>query len=273
MVPIFDPHVHMDTRNCTDYELFALAGVERVLVPCSATRERKFCRRAHAERFDRLLEFERARAASFGLRCDVALAVSAADMGDHASACEGVEEVERRLDRDGVLAVGELSLRAFTADEVDVFERQLRLAERCNMPVLVEAPPGEAEFARLLDVLERALCRGCAAPGRVCLLDLNRDKLRAARGLGLGGYGVPVSPRFDGPFALREKLEPAEVLRLLDEFGAERILLNSGLHAGFADPLCLPRTVLRLELQALDAATLRALARGNAERFFDARAA
>jgi predicted metal-dependent TIM-barrel fold hydrolase len=273
MVPIFDPHVHMDTRNCTDYELFALAGVVRVLVPCSATRERKFCRRGYAERFDKLIDFERVRAASFGLRCEVALAVSGADIGDHDSACEGVEEVERRLDREGVVAVGELSLRAFTPQEVDVFERQLRLAERRGVPVLVESPPGWDDFARMLALLESALERGCASPHRVCLLDLNRDKLRAARHLGLGGHGIPVSPRFDGPFALREKLEPCEVLRLVDEFGEEGILLNSGLHAGFADPLCLPRTVLRLELEALDPATLRALALENAERFFDGRAA
>lgn len=268
MVPVFDHHIHMDTRNCSDYELMALAGISRVMVPCSPTHERRFSRQAYAGRFDKLLEFERSRAASFGIELYVALSVNSVDMGDHRSACEGIEEVEQRLGRQEVRAVGELALRRFGDEEVDIFERQLRLASARRHPVILEAPIEMAAFEQLLVLLEGAIARGLVLPRQVCIVDLNHAKLKLARRLGLGGYGVPVSPRFDGPFCLREKLDHREVLRLLEEFGPEGLMLNSGLHSGNADPLCLAKTVLRLELHGLDRRTLQALASDNAEKLF-----
>ena len=268
MAGLFDPHIHMDTRSCQDYELMALAGIRRILVPCSPTQERRFCREAYGERFDKLTAFERSRAASFGITLQVALSVNAADMGNHRSACEGIEEVDRRLDRECVVAVGELALRNSTPEEVDVFERQLALSTARGLPAIVEAPIEPAAFERCVEVLEDCLSRGLARPERVCMVDLDPDKLRRARALKLGGYGLPVSPRIDGPFALRRKLDHREVLQVLEDSGPEGLMLNSGLHVGYADPLCFARTVLRLELQGLAAPVLRALAYDNADRFF-----
>lgn len=268
MTPIFDPHIHMDTRSCGDYELMALAGIRRIVVPCSPTQERRFGRQAFAEHFDKLTGFERGRAACFGVDMRVALAVNAADIGDHRSACEGIEEVERRLDRECVVAVGELALRTFTVDEIEVFARQLALAAARGLPAIVEAPIEPAAFERFMGVLADCLARGLADPERIFMVDLDEQKLRQARTLGLGGYGVPVSPRIDGPFALRRKLDHREVLRVLEDSGPAGLMLNSGLHVGYADPLCLARIVLRLELHGLAAELLRAVTHDNAEHFF-----
>jgi hypothetical protein len=169
-----------------------------------------------------------------------------------------------------VRAVGELSLRHGSAQEAEVFERQLRLATSARLPVMVEAPIEMDAFERMLRVVDAAASRGWTDPARICVVDLNAEKLRRARKLGFGGYGIPVSPRVDGPFVVREKLDHREIAGILAELGAEGIMLNSGLHLGYGDPLCLPKTVLRLGLAGVDRDTLRAIAAENALRFFEA---
>jgi predicted metal-dependent TIM-barrel fold hydrolase len=267
-IPIFDHHVHMDARNAGDYEAMALSGVCRVLIPCSFTGEKKYCRLGYGARFDRLTEVERSRAAHFGIELLVGLAVNAADIGDPSAALEGVEEVESRLSCPCVRAVGELALRTFSAVERQVFQAQLRLAQRHGRPVMVEACPAMHDFEQLLEFLADSIKAKLISPGRVCLLDLNAEKLERARRLELGAYALAVSPRVDGPFTIHPKLEPAEVARVITRFGSERLMLNSGLHFGLSDPLALPKTVLRLRLQGMDERTLSRLAHDNAEEFF-----
>lgn len=268
MVPIYDSHIHMDTRNCTDYEMLALSGVRRILIPCSPTHERRFCGRAWAARFDKLLNFERGRAGHFGIEAALALSVNGADLGDHRGAIEGLEALAARLPAEGVVAIGELALRTFSAAEQDIFERQLRLAGARGLPVIIEAPIGREDYARMLALLRACTERGLVDPARVCMVDLDRGKLADAARLGVGAFGVAVSPLTEGPFTVREKLDPHAVLALLRECDPARLMLNSGLHCGYADPLCLPRTVLRLQLSGLEEQTLRAIAHDNASRFF-----
>ena len=273
MAHIFDHHVHMDIRNCNDYEAMALAGVTKMLAPVSPTRERKFCVQSYCEHFDRLANVEPARAAAFGVELLVALSVNAGDIGDHNAALAAISEVESRLALEHVVAVGELALRTFTELEIELFRRQLQLGTRSQCPVIIEAPIHTADFERLLAVLGQAFDDGLARPERVCMIDLNFDKLKAARQMGLGAYGLPVSPKVDGLFCLREKLDFREVLRVLDSFGPDGLMLNSGLHVGFADPLGLPKTILRLRVNGLDEQTLHLLASANAEGFFQGHAA
>jgi predicted metal-dependent TIM-barrel fold hydrolase len=266
-IPIFDHHCHPDLRSASDYELMALGGVETILAPCSSTGERRHDGRAYAERFDRLLQ-ERERATCFGIELLVALAVNAAEMDEHEAALAGLAEVEARLDRAEVVAIGELALRTFSAAEIDLFVRQLHLAEASGLPVLIEAPVPPADFARLLAILAPELDEGRCDRSRVAIVDLDAGKLRAAVPLRLGGYGIAVSPLCDGPFTIRRKLNENEVLAVVRELGEERLMLNSGLHYGNADPLCLPKCLLRMKLAGAPEKLLTALAYDNAWQFF-----
>jgi predicted metal-dependent TIM-barrel fold hydrolase len=265
---IFDHHIHMDGRSASDYESMALCGVSRVLVPCSFTGEPKSCRRGFAARFDRLLVLERDRAAQFGIELFAGLSVNAADVGDDAAALEAVDEVEQRLGHPCVKAVGELALKTFSDVERSLFVRQLALAERYDLPAVVEASPDPAVFKRLVGELQTAISAGVVAAGRVCLIDLDAEKLDLARGLGLGRYGIAAAPRLDGPFVLHRKLDHREVAALVDRYGVERVMLNSGLHFGNSDAICLPRVLLRLRLAGMDEITIQRLSYENASTFF-----
>ncbi|MFD0441574.1 hypothetical protein ACFQ10_01225 [Streptomyces indonesiensis] len=68
---------------------------------------------------------------------------------------------------------------------------------------------------------------------------------------------------------MREKITHREVTEILDRWGPDRLMLNTGFHFGSADPLGLAKTVHRLRLGGVPEPTVRALAHGNAARFFD----
>jgi hypothetical protein len=272
-VPLFDHHVHSDLRNADDYELMAVSGVTTALAPCSSTHERRSSGDAFAARFDRLTEVETGRAAAYGIDLYVGLAVHAADLADLPSALAGVAELEKRLGHPRVKAIGEVSLRHRTDGELAVLERQLVLAAVSGTPVMVETPPPLGDFTAMLTPLARAVERSGIAPGLIAVMDLDERKL----GLliehggfdGLGGYGIPVSPRHDALFAVREKATHRDVMRVLERHGPDRLMLNTGFHFGSADPLGLGKTVHRLRLGGVPEQTVRALVHGNAAEFFD----
>ncbi|MFJ2744553.1 TatD family hydrolase [Streptomyces sp. NPDC087440] len=273
LVPLFDHHIHSDLRNADDYELMAVSGITTALVPCSSSHERRTSGDAFAARFDRLIEVETRRAAAYGIDLYVGLAVHAADMSDLRSALEGVDELHKRLGHPRVKALGEVSLRHRTTDEVTVLERQLSLAAQTGTPVMVETPPPLEAFGAMLSPLARAIERSGVDVGRVAVMDLDEHKLGLVLDHGgfdgLGGYGLAVSPGADALFAVRQKVTHREVMSILDSRGPDRLMLNTGFHFGSADPLGLGKTVHRLRLGGVPEQTVRALAHGNAAEFFD----
>lgn len=267
-VRIFDHHIHADGRNADDYELMALSGIDTVLIPCSTSNETRASGASFEARFKRLAVTETRRAAHYGVSAWVALAVHAADIADLGSAMDGVERLAGWLDDPRVLAVGELSLRQFSQAELTVFGEQLRLAQRAGLPAVIELPPRMAGFDRMAAVLRDVLGRCEVDPARVALMDVLPGMLPYLAGLGFGGLGLAVSPAADRLFQVREKLDHQRILAVLEKYGPERLMLNSGFHFGSADPLGLSRTVLRLRLAGVDTATLRKIAWANAASFF-----
>ncbi|WP_055490835.1 hypothetical protein [Streptomyces sp. TP-A0356] len=265
---LFDHHIHADGRNADDYELMALSGVDTVLIPCSSSNEPRPCGASHDARFERLLTTETRRAAHYGVRAWIGLSVHAADMADLTSAMDGIDRLAARLDDPRVLALGELSIRRFTDDELTVFGKQLELATAADKPVMVELPPWMPEFHRMVEVLRRGFDDGLVDPARVALMDVAPEMLPVAAGLGCGGLGIAVSPASDRLFQVRRKADHHQILAVLEEFGPDRLMLNSGFHFGSADPLGLSKTVLRLRLSGVEPEVLDRIARKNAAAFF-----
>ncbi|MFI6443639.1 deoxyribonuclease [Kitasatospora sp. NPDC050543] len=273
LVPLFDHHVHSDLRNADDYELMAVSGVLTALAPCSASLEPRASGASFAARFERLAVVETARAAAYGVELFVALSVHAADLAGLPGALAGIEALEEHLSHPAVRALGELSLRGGGPDEIEVLERQLKLAAARELPVMVESPPAFEGFRAMLAPLAGAVERAGIDPASIALMDLDEQRIELLAGHGplrdLGGLGLAVAPRQDALFQVREKLTHREVLRVLDRFGPDRLMLNTGLHFGSADPLGLSRTVHRLRLHGVPEQIVRTLAHGNAAQFFD----
>lgn len=269
-IPIFDHHVHMDSRNANDYEMMAVSGVEAVLVPCTFSGQQKRTKDAYFEYFKRLLGLEKSRASVFGIEFYAGLSINSGDIGDIAAANEAVGELSEYLLQERVCALGELSLKSYSKEEVAIFVRQLKLAKELSMPVMIEAPPGKGteQLEKLIAVLRGAISDHDLDPRSWLMVDLHKDTLPLVWDLELGGYGIPVSPKLNGLFAVRPKMDAKEVKEILDQYGVEKILFNSALHFGFGDPLCISRVLLHLNRMGVSDEVLKKCAYDNAVQFF-----
>ena len=124
---IFDPHIHMTSRTTDDYERMAAAGVRALVEPAFWLGQPRTSVGSFLDYFDSLIGWEPFRASQFGIGHHCTIALNPKEAND--PRCREVLDVlPRYLDKDGVVAVGEIGYDSMTPDEDEVFAAQLALA-------------------------------------------------------------------------------------------------------------------------------------------------
>ena len=113
---IFDPHIHMTSRTTDDYEKMAAAGVRAVVEPSFWLGQPRTNPGSFVDYFDSLIGWEPYRASQFGIRHHATIALNPKEAND--PRCRPVLDLlPRYLDKDGVVAVGEIGYDSMTPDE------------------------------------------------------------------------------------------------------------------------------------------------------------
>jgi len=230
-VRIFDPHIHMTSRTTDDYEAMAAVGVRAVVEPAFWVGQPRTSVGTFVDYFDGLLGWERFRASMFGISHHCTMGLNPKEANDPAVA-EGVLKVlPRYLAKDGVVAVGEIGFDSLTEAEEQAFTDQLALAAEFGLPALVHTPHRD-KLAGTLRSLELA-AESDLAPGRV-LIDHNTE-LTVGEVLATGCWmGFSIYPD--------TKMDERRMVRILQEHGLERMLVNSAADWGRSDPLKVHKT-------------------------------
>ncbi|GAB3971747.1 TatD family hydrolase [Streptomyces sparsus] len=222
---IFDPHIHMTSRTTDDYAAMHAAGVRAVVEPAFWLGQPRTSPGSFYDYFDALLGWEPFRAAQYGISHHCTLALNPKEAGD--PRCRPVlDELPRYLDKDGVVAVGEIGYDSMTPAEDTALATQLQLAADHSLPALVHTPHRDkaAGVRRTLDVL-----RESALPADRTLLDhLNETTVGPAADSGCW-LGFSVYPD--------TKMDPHRMVALLRLHGTDRVLVNSAADWGHSDPL------------------------------------
>lgn len=231
---IFDPHIHMTSRTTDDYEAMRDAGVRALVEPAFWLGQPRTNVGSFVDYFDSLLGWERFRAAQFGIAHHCALALNPKEANDPRCA-EVLDVLPRYLAKDGVVAVGEVGYDSMTPEEDDAFARQLELALRHDLPVLVHTPHRDKQEGtkRTLDVVRES----GLAPHRVLVDHLNETTVKMVADAGCW-MGFSVYPD--------TKMDEARMVALLAEYGTERMLVNSAADWGRSDPLKTRKTGLAM---------------------------
>ena len=227
---LFDPHIHMTSRTTDDYEAMRGVGIAAVVEPAFWMGQPRTNVGSFVDYFDSLIGWERHRAAQFGIRHHCTIALNPKEAGDP-RLTEVVDLLPRWLVKDGVVAVGEVGYDSMTPAEDDAFERQVALAIEHDLPVLVHTPHRDkaAGTRRTLDLL-----RATGLPPELAVIDhLNETTVGLVAGTGCW-MAFSIYPD--------TKMDPDRMVRILREYGTERMLVNSAADWGRSDPLNTWRT-------------------------------
>ncbi|HSK26320.1 MAG TPA: TatD family hydrolase [Jiangellales bacterium] len=227
---IFDPHIHMTSRTTDDYEAMYAAGVRALVEPAFWLGQPRTGVSSFTDYFDSLVGWERFRAAQFGIAHHATIALNPKEAND--PRCTPVLDVlPRYLAKDGVVAVGEVGFDSMTAEEDKAFRRQLELAGEHDLPVLVHTPHRD-KLAGTRRTLELVADSGLA-PERVVVDHLNETTVALVDDAGCWA-GFSVYPD--------TKMDEHRMVRILQDRGLDRVLVNSAADWGRSDPLKTART-------------------------------
>ncbi|WP_327251089.1 TatD family hydrolase [Streptomyces sp. NBC_01244] len=222
---IFDPHIHMSSRTTDDYRTMHAAGVRALVEPAFWLGQPRTSVGSFTDYFDALLGWEPYRAAQYGIQHFCALALNPKEANDER--CTPVlDELPRYLLKDRVVAVGEIGFDSMTEAEERAFTVQLGLAKEFGLPALVHTPHRDKAVgtARTLELVKAS----GIGPGRVLVDHLNEVTVAPVADSGCW-MGFSIYPD--------TKMTPDRMVRILQEHGTSRMLVNSAADWGHSDPL------------------------------------
>ncbi len=251
-----DPHVHMFARTTDDYKRMARAGIVAVVEPSFWLG----CNRRHPESFfdyfEQLITFEFARAAKYGIRHFTCVGINPKEANDLGLAREVVAGLRGFLDRDRVVAIGEIGFDRITGAEEEILRAQLTLAEKTKTPVVVHSPHTNkpAGVSRICAIIEEMRL----TKARILVDHNTEETIETTRNTGVWA-GHTVYPT---------KLSPARAAGILRRYGLDRMIVNSSADWGESSPLAVPCTARLMARRGFSTRNLKRVFYDNPKAFF-----
>jgi predicted metal-dependent TIM-barrel fold hydrolase len=254
---LFDPHIHMTSRTTDDYAAMAEAGIAAIVEPAFWVGQPRTHVGTFEDYFLSLLGWERFRASQFGILHFCTLALNPKEANSPKVAQGVIDLLRQYLDKDGVVAVGEVGFDDQTEAEAKYFSAQIELAKEFALPVLVHTPHRDKKRGTERTL---ALVRESGIKPELVLIDHNNEETLdqvLASGCWAGHSIYP-----------KTKMDEQRMVQLVKEYGGERILINSAADWGVSDPLKVPKTVQAMVAAGIARDTIARIVWDNPVAFF-----
>ncbi len=227
----FDPHIHMLSRTTDDYENMAAVGIVAVVEPAFWQGQPRTQPGTFIDYFDSLIGWERFRASQFGIRHYCTIGMNPKECNDVALAEEVMKLIPRYLEKDGVVAVGEIGYDDMSPAEERFFAEQMLMARDAELPILIHTPHRDKKHGTERTI---ALIRELKLDEEMVLIDhLNEETLPLVLETGCW-RGHSVYPH--------TKMSEERMVALLRQYGLEKMVVNSAADWGRSDPLKVAKT-------------------------------
>ena len=234
---LIDSHAHMLSRTTDDYEAMAAAGVVAVIEPAFWQGQPRTHVGTYIDYLSSIVGFERFRAGQFGIRHYCTIGLNSKEANNEELA-EGVMEILPRFAlKEGVVAIGEIGYDEQTALEDKYFRLQIDLAMELDLPVMIHTPHRDKKrgTSRSMDVCDE---HGID-PSKV-VIDHNNEET-VAETLDRGYWAAfSIYPS--------TKMGSDRMVDILQQYGPERIIVDSACDWGISEPLGVAKTA-KLALQ------------------------
>lgn len=261
MTRYIDPHIHMVSRTTDDYKRMAIAGCRMVSEPAFWAGFDRSGPEGFRDYFRQLTQFERKRAALYGIEHHCWLCINAKEAENVELSRAVIAMIPEFINDESVLGIGEIGLNKNTKNEAIIFLEHLDLAARLNELVLVHTPHLADKYQgtrMILDMVRDARGKGIA-PERVCIDHVEEHTIRPALAAGhwVGMTLYPIT-----------KCTPARAADMIEVNGAERVMVNSAGDWGHSDPLAVPEFIFEMRARGHDDALIRRVVFENPLAFF-----
>lgn len=226
-----DPHIHMLSRTTDDYQRMAAAGIVGVVEPAFWQGQPRTQPGTFIDYFDSLVGWERFRASQYGIRHYCTIGLNPKEANDIALAEEVMKLLPRYCQKDGVVAVGEIGYDDMTDGEERFFAEQLELAKHMNLPALIHTPHRDKKRGTERTI---ALVREVGIDEKFVVIDhLNEQTLPLVMETDCW-RGHSIYPH--------TKMSEDRMVKLLQQYGTDKMVVNSAADWGQSDPLKVPKT-------------------------------
>ncbi len=221
-----DPHIHMFSRTTNDYRRMAAAGISIVCEPSFWLGSDRTAAASFWDYFNHLTTTEPARAAKYGITHYTMIGVNPKEAEDVALTKDTVAGWDEYVNRDSVVAIGEIGYNNNTANEEASFILQAEYAMAHNMAIVIHSPHVDklTGVIRTIEVLA-----DMSFPAGLVLMDHNTEETMDAAGKFEGCWrGLTVYPT---------KLSPEQAAGIAKKWGTDRLMINSSADWSDSNPL------------------------------------
>jgi predicted metal-dependent TIM-barrel fold hydrolase len=247
-----DPHIHMVSRVTDDYQRMAQAGCIAITEPAFWAGFDRSSPKGFYDYFRHLTEYERNRAATYGIRHFTWMAINPKEAEDLGLAREVLAIIPEFLERDSVLGVGEIGLNKNSRNELTIFEEHVALADRHDVLILIHTPHLEDKLKGTLLIMDAVERNGNIDPKRVLIDHVEEHTVGPVLDRGFWA-AMTLYPE--------TKCTPQRAADIIETYGSERLFMNSAGDWGESDPLAVPKTIVEMRRRGHSAEMIRRVTR------------
>jgi predicted metal-dependent TIM-barrel fold hydrolase len=260
MTRLFEPHIHMYSRTTDDYEAMSRAGIEVIVQPSFWLGGPRTSVGTFEDYWEHMISFETKRAKDYGIEHFVCISVNPKESTERPLALDAIEAMKKYLDRERVVALGEIGYNQINDLEEEVFVKQMDIATDKDMLMTIHLPHNNKPegMQRIEQILTSK--KGMRYNRDKILVDHNVEET-TAKTLELGMWvGLSVYPV--------SKLSPERAIGIIKKYGTDRIMIHSAADWGPSDPLSVPLVAREMKKAGFSINEIERVTFYNAYEFF-----
>jgi predicted metal-dependent TIM-barrel fold hydrolase len=254
-----DPHIHMVSRTTDDYETLAKMGCVAMSEPAFWAGFDRGSVESFRDYFRQLTDFERKRAAQYGIQHYTWLCINAKEAENVSLSREVIAMIPEFLDQPNVLGIGEIGLNKNTRNESIIFLEHLELAAKYDQQILIHTPHLEDKYQGTRMILDMLCDDRRLDHSRVLVDHVEEHTVRAVleEGFWAGMTLYPVT-----------KCTPQRAADIIEMYGPERLMVNSAGDWGPSKPTAVPDFILEMRRRKHPESLIRKIVYENPLQFF-----
>lgn len=249
----FDPHIHMDSLTTIDYQAMTEAGVVAIIEPAFRLAQPRTGAAPFKDYCASLAGWERFKSSQFGIKHYCTIGLNSKEANNEELAEQIMAILPQYLRKEGVVGVGSIGFEDQTKAEEKYFRLQLELAKKNKLPIQIHTPQRDKKGGtqRSMDI-----CKEHGIDSFMVIIDHNNEEtIKSVLDKGFWA-AFTIYPSM--------KMGNERMVEMVQQYGSEKIMVNSTADCGFSDSLAVPKTAAMMKMNGISNQDIKKVTYQNA---------